>query len=174
MRAGQDWLFVSFSGHIYQVDASGEDVKLKEKWSLLTDAERVKGWRTGGYQPLAVQKKKNFLYALMRKGPENTYEEPGNEIWVYDIASHKRVATFDLENPTLAIEVSQDAKPIVYAASMKTVIPHWSLVMLSLVGSKFDESDVVKPALDIYDAKVGEHLRTIDHIASFATSLQQP
>ncbi len=174
VRDGSDWLFVSLAGYIYQVDASGNEVKLREKWSLLTDSDRADGWRTGGYQPLAVQKKDGLLYALMRKGPESTYEEPGDAVWVFDIASHKRVAQFDLANATLAIEVSQDAKPIVYGASMKTVVPYWSLVALTLLGQKFEQLDVVKPALDVYDAKSGKLLRTVDHVASFATSLQQP
>ena len=78
------------------------------------------------------------------------------------------------ENPTLAIEVSQDEKPIVYAASMQPVIPYWSLAVLSVLGKIGDILDLVKPALDVYDAHAGTHLRTVDHVASFATSLQQP
>ena len=174
VRSGSDWLFVSMAGYVHDVDISGKAAVLREKWSLLTDAERKKGWRTGGYQPLAVGKKGALLYALMLKGPESSYEEPGDEVWVYDIASHKRIATFDLENPTLAIEVSQDAHPIVYAASMRPVVPYWNLAILSMLGKMGDILDLVKPALDVYDAQDGTHLRTVDHVASFATSLKQP
>lgn len=173
-RIGHDWLFVSFNGDIYQLDTSGAEVTLRTKWSLLSDSERKKGWRTGGYQPLAIGRRDGRLYALMRKGPESTYEEPGDEVWVYDIAAQRRVAKFDLANPTLAIEVSQDEKPIVYAASMQPVIPYWSLAVLSVLGRIGDILDLVKPALDVYDAHAGTHLRTVDHVASFATSLQQP
>ncbi|MFZ3034507.1 MAG: amine dehydrogenase large subunit [Parvibaculum sp.] len=174
VRAGDDWLFASFAGYIYQIDASKPETSLREKWSLLSDSERKAGWRTAGYQSLAVQKSQNRLYALMRKGPEDTYEQPGDEIWVYDIASHERVEKITLENTTLAIEVSQDAKPIVYAASLKTVVPYWTLAVMSIIGIHFEELDIVKPALDVYDAASGEHLRTVDHVAQFATSLQQP
>lgn len=173
-RAGDDWLFVSLAGFIYQVDTSGERAALRHKWSLLSDGERAKGWRTGGYQPLAVHQARGLLYALMRKGPESTYEEPGDEVWVFDIAAQRRVATFELENPTLAIEVSHDARPIVYAASMQPVIPYWSLAVLSVLGRIGEILDLVKPALDVYDATTGAHLRTVDHVASFATSLRQP
>lgn len=174
VRAGDDWLFASMDSYIYQVDGSKPETSLREKWSLLTDSERKDGWRTSGYQALAVQKSQNRLYALMHKGAEDTYEGPGDEVWVYDIASHKCVEKFSLANPTLAIEVSQDAKPIVYGASLKTVVPYWTLAAMSIVGVHFNELDVVKPALDVYDAASGDHLRTVDHAAQFATSLMQP
>lgn len=173
-RQGDDWLFASLNGYIYQVDASGEVAKLKEKWSLLDDRQRKKGWRVAGYQAMTIQRAQDKLYVLMRKGPEDTYEQPADEVWVYDIASHKRVLTFDLENVAVAISVSQDAKPIVTTAALKTVVPYWALVGLSVIGVKFEEYDIVKPALDVYDAGDGAHLRTVDHVAQFATSLQQP
>lgn len=174
VRTGDHWLFVSMNNIVHDVDASAKETKLAGTWSLLTDSEREKGWRTSGYQPLATGDGGKLLYALMHKGPESSYEEPGDEVWVFDIAAHKRVERFELRNPTLAIEVSQDEKPIVYAASMQPVIPYWSLAILSILGKVGDILDVVKPALDVYDAKSGAHLRTVDHVASFATSLRQP
>tara|TARA_R110000868_G_scaffold107362_3_gene293763 strand:+ start:9046 stop:10278 length:1233 start_codon:yes stop_codon:yes gene_type:complete len=173
-RKGNDWFFVSMDGYIHDVDVSGDTVKLKEKWSLLSDDEREDGWRTGGIQALAIHEADNKLYALMRQGGRETYEEPCDVVWVFDLATHKRVATIDLVNTTLAINVSPDAKPILTGASFKTVLPYWSLALVSILGAKFEELDVVKPALDVYDATSGAHLRTVDHAANFATSLTQP
>ena len=90
------------------------------------------------------------------------------------LATHKRVGTIDLVNTTLAINVSADDKPILTGASLKTVLPYWSLALVSILGATFNELDVVKPAIDVYDATSGKHLRTIDHAANFATSLTQP
>jgi methylamine dehydrogenase heavy chain len=174
VRHGDDWLFVSMDGYVHEVDVSGEAAKLKGTWSLLTDKERAKGWRTGGIQPLAVHQADGRLYALMRQGGPETYEEPCDTVWVFDLASHERLFTFDLANTTMAINVSQDARPILNAAALKTVIPYWSLALVSILGAHFNELDVVKPALDIYDAADGAHLRTIDHAANFATSIAQP
>jgi methylamine dehydrogenase heavy chain len=173
-RTGENWLFVSMNGIVHDVDVSGEAAVQKETWSIVTDAEREDGWRTGGIQPLAVHQATNRLYVLMRKGGPETYEEPGDTVWVFDIKTHKKVMSFDLENATMAINVSRDDKPLLNAASLKTVIPYWSLALVSILGADFNELDVVKPALDIYDAGDGSHLRTIDHAANFATSIMQP
>tara|TARA_R110000868_G_scaffold56546_8_gene175042 strand:- start:20547 stop:21764 length:1218 start_codon:yes stop_codon:yes gene_type:complete len=173
-RKGNDWFFVSMDGYIHDVDVSGETAKLKEKWSLLSDDEREDGWRTGGIQALAIHEADNKLYALMRQGGRETYEQPGDVVWVFDLATHKRIGTIDLVNTTMAINVSRDAKPILTAASLKTVLPYWSLALVSILGATFEELDIVKPALDVYDATSGAHLRTVDHAANFATSLAQP
>ena len=173
-RAGDEWYFVSMDGYIHDVDVSGDTVKLKERWSLLSDDEREDGWRTGGVQALAIHEASHKLYALMRQGGRETYEQPGDVVWVFDLATHKRVGTIDLVNTTMAINVSRDDKPILTGASLKTVLPYWSLALVSILGAKFEELDVVKPALDVYDATSGTHLRTVDHAANFATSLTQP
>lgn len=174
VRTGDDWLFVSMDGYIHDVDVSGDTAKPKERWSLLSDKERAAGWRTGGVQALAIHKGTNKLYALMRQGGRETYEQPGDVVWVFDLATHKRVGTIDLVNTTLAINVSADDKPILTGASLRTVLPYWSLALVSILGATFNELDVVKPAIDVYDATSGKHLRTIDHAANFATSLTQP
>lgn len=173
-RHDDDWLFVSMDGYIHDVDVSGEATKLKEKWSLLSDDDREDGWRTGGVQPLAVHEKSGRLFALMRQGGPETYEEPGDEVWVYDLKSHERIERISLVNVTMAINVSQDDDARLNAASLKTVLPYWSLVLVSILGVEFNDLDIVKPALDIYDAKDGTPLRTIDHAAYFATSVMQP
>lgn len=173
-HGANDWLFISMDGYIHDVDVSGGAAKLKEKWSLLSDDEREDGWRTGGVQPLAIHQATNRLYALMRQGGRETYEEPGEEIWVIDLATRKTVERITLENLTMAINVSQDDQPLLNTASLKTVLPYWSLVLVSILGVEFQDLDVVKPALDVYDAKDGTHLRTVSHAANFAASVMQP
>jgi len=173
-RYGATWLFVSMDGIIHEVGLSGGKAKLVSTWSLLSDSERDDEWRTGGVQPLAVHEATGELFVLMRQGGRETYEEPAETVWVYDIKSHKKLREIDLDNLTMAINVSRDGAPLLNAASLKLVVPYWSLALVSMLGHKFADLDVVKPALDIYDAESGRHLRTIDHAANFATSVTQP
>jgi methylamine dehydrogenase heavy chain len=174
VRDGARWIFVTMDGHVQEVDISGDSARPGATWSLLSDDEREDGWRAAGVQPLAIHEKTGRLYVLMRQGGPETYEEPGDNVWVFDLRSHKRIDDFALENTTMAINVSRDDKPLLNAASLKTVIPYWSLAALSIIGVEFNELDVVKPALDVYDATDGTALRTVDHAAYFATSVMQP
>ncbi|MGV8995759.1 MAG: amine dehydrogenase large subunit [Parvibaculaceae bacterium] len=173
-RYGATWLFVSMGGIVHEVGLSEGKTKLTGTWSLLTDSERDKKWRTGGVQPLAVHEATGELFVLMRQGGAETYEEPAETVWVYDIKTHKKLRTIALENATMAINVSRDAAPLLNAASLKLIVPYWSLALVSMLGHKFADLDVVKPALDVYDAASGHHLRTIDHAANFGTSVTQP
>ena len=104
VRAGNQWLFVSFDGIIHPVDGSGETPVFGEKWPLVSDdADKQDSWRIGGLQHLAVHRASNRLFALMHRGGADTHKEPGEEVWVFDIASHKRLARIELVNPGFTI-----------------------------------------------------------------------
>ncbi|NJM93183.1 MAG: AAA family ATPase [Rhodospirillaceae bacterium] len=47
------------------------------------------------------------LYSLMHQGDFWTYQDPGSEIWVYDLESRQRIDRFATVRPTLSIEVSR-------------------------------------------------------------------
>src|SRR6185295_19124111 len=49
------------------------------------------------------------LYALMHQGPPDTHKEPGTEIWVYDLASHRRVQRIPVANPVASFVRQQIA-----------------------------------------------------------------
>ena len=57
----------------------------------------------------------------MHKGGEGTHKDGGTEIWVFDLASHQRVARWPVQPlglaPLVAIQVSQDAAPLLFAAT---------------------------------------------------------
>ncbi len=174
VRHGQDWIFASMDSNAYRVDMSGDTAQLKEKWSLITDKQRHKEWRTSGFQGVAIHTATNRLYTLMHKGPQHTYEEPGKEVWVYDLASHKRIDTIKLAHETLTIEVSRDDNPVLFAGSMRPVMPEILIGIALLFGDIEEIFDIVKPAIDIYDADTGKKLRTIDHVGTFVTKIEQP
>jgi uncharacterized membrane protein YphA (DoxX/SURF4 family) len=75
---------------------------LREKWSLVDDADRTGKWRVGGGQHLAVHAPSGRLYALMHQGEKDTHKNPGTEVWVYDLAGRRRVQRITLMNPLLS------------------------------------------------------------------------
>jgi methylamine dehydrogenase heavy chain len=112
MRYGDQWLFVSFDGKVHTVDVSAAEVSFAEPWSLLSQADRDQSWRIGGLQHLAVHQRSGRLYALVHRGGPDTHKEPGEEVWIYDLASKRRLTRVELRNPGLtlygfAIEVGE-------------------------------------------------------------------
>jgi methylamine dehydrogenase heavy chain len=57
----------------------------------------------------------------MHRGGEGTHKNGGTEIWVFDMKTHQRVARWPVASqklsPVLAIQVSQDDAPLVFAAT---------------------------------------------------------
>jgi len=103
VRYKNQWLFVSFDGYVYPVDVSGDQVRFGEKWSLLSDEDRKESWRIGGLQHLAVHEPSGRFYSLVHKGGPDTHKDPGDEVWVYDLATKKRIDRIKLRNPGLTI-----------------------------------------------------------------------
>jgi methylamine dehydrogenase heavy chain len=101
VRRGNEWLFVSYDGVIHPVDVSGEALRFGDTWPLVDAGDRDT-WRIGGAQHLAVHAASNRLYALMHQGGPDTHKEPGTEVWVYDVASHKRLSRIAVANPLVS------------------------------------------------------------------------
>lgn len=91
------WTFVSFSGQVHTADFSADTPELAEPWSLVDEAERRRGWRPGGLQPVAVSAATGRLYVLMHEGEPGSHKRAG-EVWAWDLASRERVAKFELPN----------------------------------------------------------------------------
>jgi methylamine dehydrogenase heavy chain len=111
-------VFLSFLGQVHEVDLSGAQPAFAAPWSLVTDSE-LGQWRPGASQVGALQHALGRLYVPMHRGGEGTHKDGGTEIWVYDLASHKRVARWPMKGlaPVQAVQVSQDAAPLLFAAS---------------------------------------------------------
>ncbi len=103
VRAGDQWLFVSFDSQVHPVDVSGPELRFGEAWPLLADADRKDTWRIGGLQHSAVHQKTGRFYTLMHRGGPDTHKDAGEEVWIYDLASHRRLQRLKLRNPGLTI-----------------------------------------------------------------------
>jgi methylamine dehydrogenase heavy chain len=148
VRVGSSWLFVSFAGDVYVLDGAGDELAFGPRWSLTSDAERKERWLPGGLQPFALHAASGRLYALMHQGGPGTHKDPGEAVWVFDVAAKRRVQTIALGEPATSIAVSTDAAPLLYSTFL------------------------VSPALHVYDAAKGGRVRTIEAAASWPGLIQ--
>ena len=146
----QQWLFPSVEGMLYSVDISGKKLKFPKPWSMVNDADRAAGWRTGGMQQIAVNEQHGLLYSIMHQGPAHTYEHGGPEVWVYDLKSKKRIKRIVTEKMAISIHVSPDDKPLLFS------LPE------------------TEPTLDIYDALSGKYLRSITQLGVTPFLMETP
>lgn len=103
--------FIGFEGEVYPIDLNGEQPRLGDKWSLLSEAD--KGWRPGGWQ-LNAGDDNGRLYILMHpEGYNGSHKDGGAELWVYDPKAKKRVAKIPLKTWGVSIMATHGKKPYV-------------------------------------------------------------
>ncbi len=109
--------FASFKGRVQPIDLDGAEPKLLTPWSLVSDAEAKANWRPSGWQLTAGGDGR--LYVIMQpNGRDGSHKEGGDQVWVFDVTSHAKVATIRLKNPTQSIALSGGAHPMLLAASL--------------------------------------------------------
>ncbi len=106
--------FLSYEGMVYSADLSTEKPTISPGWSLLTEQDKAESWRPGGWQVVNMHRPTGRLYVLMHKGARWTHKTPGEEVWVFDIATKKRVNRIHLKEHAISIALSQDDDPHLY------------------------------------------------------------
>lgn len=118
------YLFLSFLGQVHEVDFTASQPAFRKPWSILNAADIKEHWRPGGQTVGALHRGLGRLYVPMHRGGEGSHKQGGTEIWVFDVKTHERIARWPLASqkidPVVAIQVSQDAEPIVFAATEKS------------------------------------------------------
>lgn len=114
------YLFVSFLGQVHEVDFSGPQPLIHAPWSMVSTAEKGV-WRPGGQQMTAIHEALGRLYVAMHRGGEGSHKSGGTEIWVFDLKTHRRIARWPMTplrlGPVTALQVSQDAAPVLFAGT---------------------------------------------------------
>jgi methylamine dehydrogenase heavy chain len=149
-RSGKTWYFISFAGWVHPVEFSDATPKPAEKWPLFSEAERTDGWKVGGMQFNGIDANTGTLYVIVHQGGPDTHKDPGKEVWVYDLASHKRSRTIVLSAPASNMMLSRDTVTLLYT------------------------TEAAAPAIEVYDALAGKHLRTIAGPLSTPSFVQVP
>jgi methylamine dehydrogenase heavy chain len=123
VATARGFAFLSFLGEVHEVDLAGPEPVFAAPWALVSAAERANGWRPGGEQVGAIHRGLGRLFVPMHRGAEGTHKDAGTELWVFDLASHQRLARWPLKAaglaPAAAIEVSQDEAPLLFAVNEK-------------------------------------------------------
>jgi len=175
VRSKDEWLFVSFDGMVHSVDVSGAEIRFGEPWSLFDDADRKASWRIGGNQHLAVHAPTGRLFALVHQGPPDSHKRSGRDVWVYDLASHKRVQQISLANPLAALVGERMGFAHGGAASwlLSELLPNPGLDVIFVTQDDAPlllATGVSPMPLLIHDARSGAPLGEIDE-ASFSATL---
>jgi methylamine dehydrogenase heavy chain len=147
VRVGNTWWFATFGGDLLPIETTPTSVRAGQRWSLLDAEAKAEGWRPGGMQHLTAHAATKRLYSLMHVGGVDTHKDPGTEIWVYDLATQKRVQRIKLEDPATSIAITQDAQPLLFAI---------------FIGAQ---------KLDVYDPQSGKRLRVVKEIGFTPTTL---
>ncbi len=137
-RFGNTWLFISFDGYVHPVAFDGGKAKPGKPWSLFTDKERADGWKIGGGQFNAVHQSLGRLFVIVHKGGPYSHKEAGKDVWTYDLATSKKLGSISMVAPVTMLGLTKDAAPLLIADYPAT------------------------PAVYVYDALKGTHLRTIE------------
>jgi methylamine dehydrogenase heavy chain len=141
-RIGDVAYFPSLKGSVQPIDFSGPEAKLLPAWSLVSPDEAKANWRPSGWQ-LAAGGPDGRLYVIMQpNGADGTHKKGGPEVWVFDVATHAKVATIKLKTPAASIALTSEAEPRVVVAAAPPDNP------LGLT-------------LDTYDAKTGAALGSL-------------
>lgn len=164
VRDGQTWYFVSQHNQAYALGMTADGVRAQQRWSLLSDAERADGWGIAGNHGVALHQRSGRLFVLMHKDAPENYQKPGTEVWVFDVATHKRLARLALKEQSTAIGVSQGAQPRLYSLDWVVPMPSLFTLWIYLTQGEAGLTPLLRQGVNLYDADSGEHLRSVGDI----------
>ncbi len=121
-RTAGGWLLITHAGVVFEVGADDDEILVSEGWSIVGADET--DWRPGGGEFLDVHRGTGLLYVAMHQGPVDTHHDPGEEIWVIDMAQQRRVHRLEIGELAESVTVTQETTPklIVGTASGETEI----------------------------------------------------
>jgi methylamine dehydrogenase heavy chain len=110
-----------------------------------TTQSELLAWLPGGGRLATYHEPSGRLFGQMHARTHWTHKKGGNQIWVFDVQTHKRVARFELDKTATLLTVTQDAKPLLF-----------------VVGGGFEGPP---GGLSVLDAGTGEVLRALGGIS---------
>lgn len=167
VRDGSTWWFASFGGLLYEVSFGSGAPTPEAPWPLFSEEELEEGYRIGGAQHLAYHPGTKRLYSVTHQGGPGSHKDPGEEIWVYDLPSKKKIDVFSAPNliaPFLGPQAGFDAEGTV-GSILSFVLPNMGVHSIAVTPDSkpllfMRHADL--GAVGVLDALSGEHLRDID------------
>jgi len=112
VQTADGWLLVSHGGKAYEVSVTGANMNIGDAWEMVTEDDAEEGWWPGGRQLYSVHKGLGLVYISMHQGEQYSHHEPGTEVWVFSLATKRRIATIEFEEPVTSVMVTQEAEPL--------------------------------------------------------------
>ena len=157
-RIGDTWYFVSRRGNVHAFRMDGATIEKTASWSLTSDAERKADWGISGFDHTGAHVASGQLFVLMHQGPPESFEEPGTHVWVYDVATQRKVREIELREPTISIDVSQGDAPRLHTLDLHIPMNWLSTLLVFLFDGEETFIELARQRANVYDAVDGEHL----------------
>lgn len=141
------YYFLTYRGMLHTIRYDSGKPVVESRWSV-SEKEGDEHWVPAHImQQAAVHEPTGRLFVLMQRtslepkgGGYDFHRNFGTEAWVFDLKTRKRLQRIVFEEPVAQIAISQDAKPIFYAASV-TVQKLWAYDGLTGVKLKLMDID---------------------------------
>ncbi len=177
VRRGREWLFVSNDGVVHPVDVGDDMPRFGETWSLLTDDDRRASWRIGGAQHLALHASSGRLYSLVHQGGPDSHKEAGTEIWVYDLATRRRVQRIAVLNPLVSFIRQQARLGRASSWLLAHLLPNPGVDRILVTQDEqpvLVAAGMLPPTVTVHDAGSGEVVREIPEVGIGSSLLAAP
>ncbi|MEE4186219.1 MAG: amine dehydrogenase large subunit [Gammaproteobacteria bacterium] len=124
--SAEGWIFMTMNGMVFEVTVDSGKVSVSDGWSInppdtgATDRNGIPldgddDWRLGGRQPFAFSPTTGVLAVVMHQGGgQETFEDPGTEIWAFNMATQRRGYRLEMEEgrEIRSVQMTMDEDPL--------------------------------------------------------------
>ncbi|RBW51230.1 amine dehydrogenase [Marinobacter sp. F3R11] len=111
-RAGDDLLFVSFFGNIYQISDSDKAPGLISKRSFTKDVEEP--WAPGGVDVVAYNEAHDVMFITMHSEPyDGSHKNGAEEVWAVSLESGKVLGRTEVKH-LVSLSVTNGEQPVLF------------------------------------------------------------
>lgn len=116
-QVGDTLTFLSYRGRVHRLRLAAGGPQVEPPWSLVDQADARGGWRPGGFQLFAIDRRSGLLYVSMHpKGSEGSHKTPAAQLWVVDPQTRRRLARVP-GHGALSMAISKGERPRLYLLS---------------------------------------------------------
>ena len=157
-RRGEIWHFISRQARLHPIRMTDAAIEPAESWPLITEAQRSDGWTIAGIEHSAIHQASGRLFLLVRNGEPDGFEDPGQEVWVYDLARRERIDRIAMEDLTLSIDVTQTDAPRLLTMDLHIPVSGLETMLIYLSEGEAGFEHLLQSRVNVYDADSGDHL----------------
>ena len=107
--SAEGWVLITHAGVVFEVSTDDDEINIEDGWSVVAEGEE--NWRPGGEEFISVHKDYGLLYVGMHEGEVDTHHVEATEVWVFDLATKKRIHRLELEGVAQSLLVTQEREP---------------------------------------------------------------